>query len=181
MAALTEYPDLIDTPEASKLFPKDVLERARQTINEIGSTGAYSHSMGVPAIRKRVAKFIEGQFGVQAQAPPRPRSGVSMRDLIADPFRRQRSDIDTDQVTCLGMITFKYRTRRLSLVARQGLLDRWSFGWSLKLASDPYLGPGRRRLDSDPSIPTVHGCARSEFGARCSILLAGTGRMGLEH
>lgn len=61
MAALTEYPDLIDAPEASQLFPKDVLDRARRTIEEIGSTGAYSHSMGVPAIRKRVAQFIEGE------------------------------------------------------------------------------------------------------------------------
>lgn len=65
MAALTEYPDLIDHPESSKIFPSDVLARAKRTIEEIGSTGAYSHSMGVPAIRKRVAKFIEG-----ASLPP---------------------------------------------------------------------------------------------------------------
>ncbi|ORY54165.1 putative alanine aminotransferase [Leucosporidium creatinivorum] len=63
MAALTEYPDLIDFPESTKIFPADVLARAKRTIEEIGSTGAYSHSMGVPAIRKRVAKFIEERDG----------------------------------------------------------------------------------------------------------------------
>lgn len=62
MAALTEYPDLIDHPESSKIFPADVLARAKKTVQEIGSSGAYSHSMGVPAIRKRVASFIEGEL-----------------------------------------------------------------------------------------------------------------------
>ncbi|SCZ97369.1 BZ3500_MvSof-1268-A1-R1_Chr4-2g07168 [Microbotryum saponariae] len=63
LAALTEYPILIDSPEASALFPKDVLARAKKLVEEVGSVGAYSHSMGVPAIRKRIAKFIEERDG----------------------------------------------------------------------------------------------------------------------
>jgi len=62
IAALTEYPDLIDHPSSKDIFPSDAIERARTLLEEIGSTGAYSHSMGVPSIRKRVAKFIAGPY-----------------------------------------------------------------------------------------------------------------------
>jgi alanine transaminase len=58
VAALLEYPPLVD--EAKDLFPKDVLTRAKELYNEIGSIGAYSHSQGIPFIRRNVAKFIEG-------------------------------------------------------------------------------------------------------------------------
>ncbi|KAJ7852853.1 alanine aminotransferase [Mycena leptocephala] len=47
VAALMEWPALADL--APGVFPADV----------IGSVGAYSHSQGVPFIRKSVAKFIE--------------------------------------------------------------------------------------------------------------------------
>ncbi|GAA6009605.1 hypothetical protein JCM10207_004121 [Rhodosporidiobolus poonsookiae] len=63
ISALTEYPDLIDHPASAQIFPKDAIARARSLIEEIGSTGAYSHSMGVPAIRRRVAQFIEKRDG----------------------------------------------------------------------------------------------------------------------
>ena len=43
------------------VFPEDVLQRARELQQEIGSIGAYSHSQGVPFIRKNVANFIEGE------------------------------------------------------------------------------------------------------------------------
>lgn len=59
IAALTEYPDLLDHPASSQIFPKDAIKRARSIIEDVGSVGAYSHSMGVPAIRKRIARFIE--------------------------------------------------------------------------------------------------------------------------
>ena len=58
VAALTEYPELINL--AKDAFPADVVERAKELLSEIGSIGAYSHSQGVPFIRKSVAKFIEG-------------------------------------------------------------------------------------------------------------------------
>ncbi|GAA5926019.1 pyridoxal phosphate-dependent aminotransferase [Sporobolomyces koalae] len=63
ISALTEYPALLDHPAAASIFPKDAVERARNLLNEIGSTGAYSHSMGVPAIRKRIANFIAERDG----------------------------------------------------------------------------------------------------------------------
>lgn len=52
-----EYPALIES--GKDLFPKDVIARAKELYSEIGSVGAYSHSQGVPFIRKNVAKFIE--------------------------------------------------------------------------------------------------------------------------
>ena len=58
MAALTEWPTLAEL--APNAFPKDVIARAKELSEEIGSIGAYSHSQGVPLIRKNVAKFIEG-------------------------------------------------------------------------------------------------------------------------
>lgn len=58
VAALTEWPALADL--APGVFPPDVVARAKELLQEIGSIGAYSHSQGVPFIRKNVAKFIEG-------------------------------------------------------------------------------------------------------------------------
>ena len=54
-----EWPDLAKL--APGVFPEDVVARARELSNEIGSVGAYSHSQGVPFIRKSVAHFIEGR------------------------------------------------------------------------------------------------------------------------
>lgn len=58
-----EYPELAKL--APNAFPSDVLTRAEELLREIGSIGAYSHSQGVPFIRKNVAKFIEGPSGVR--------------------------------------------------------------------------------------------------------------------
>lgn len=58
LAALMEYPALAEL--APGVFPEDVVQRAKQLQEEIGSIGAYSHSQGVPLIREHVAKFIEG-------------------------------------------------------------------------------------------------------------------------
>lgn len=52
----------MDKPEASSLFPSDVIERARLLLEAIGSVGAYSHSQGVPLIRQHVAEFLKGLF-----------------------------------------------------------------------------------------------------------------------
>ena len=53
-----EWPALAEL--APSVFPKDVIARAKELQEEIGSIGAYSHSQGVPLIRKHVSKFIEG-------------------------------------------------------------------------------------------------------------------------
>jgi alanine transaminase len=60
VCALADYPDLIDHPSASAIFPKDAVQRAKELLTHIGSTGAYTHSKGVPFIRKSVARYIEG-------------------------------------------------------------------------------------------------------------------------
>lgn len=63
VVSLLEYPELFleHLEVAKKIYTEDVIERARSLHEEIGSTGAYTHSKGVLAIRKRVAKFIEGE------------------------------------------------------------------------------------------------------------------------
>ncbi|KAL5478369.1 ALT1 [Sanghuangporus weigelae] len=64
IAALTEYPELIE--KAKDLFPEDAIERAKELLEEVGSIGAYSHSQGVPLIRKSVADFIAERDGYPA-------------------------------------------------------------------------------------------------------------------
>jgi alanine transaminase len=64
-----EWPALADL--APDVFPEDVKARVRELTQETGSVGAYSHSMGVPFIRKNVAKFIERpsfSFGIYSAA-----------------------------------------------------------------------------------------------------------------
>ncbi|OCH85817.1 transaminase [Obba rivulosa] len=61
VAALMEYPPLAELVKDK--WPQDVIERAQELQEEIGSIGAYSHSKGVPLIRKHVAKFIEERDG----------------------------------------------------------------------------------------------------------------------
>lgn len=58
MAALVEWPALAEL--APHVFPEDAIARAKEILDEVGSIGAYSHSQGVPLIRKNVAKFVEG-------------------------------------------------------------------------------------------------------------------------
>lgn len=53
-----EYPPLAELVRGK--WPQDVLDRAKELQEEIGSIGAYSHSKGVPLIRKSIAQFIEG-------------------------------------------------------------------------------------------------------------------------
>ena len=63
--SLLQYPDLLkeNTDGLSKVFKSDAIERASKLLSEIGSVGAYSHSKGVPYIRKQIAKFIEERDG----------------------------------------------------------------------------------------------------------------------
>ncbi|KDQ54177.1 hypothetical protein JAAARDRAFT_196915 [Jaapia argillacea MUCL 33604] len=64
VCALMEWPALAEL--APQVFPEDVKARAKELRDEIGSIGAYSHSQGVPIIRKNVAKFIEERDGYPA-------------------------------------------------------------------------------------------------------------------
>jgi aspartate/methionine/tyrosine aminotransferase len=66
--ALCNMPDElgIDHPEASRLFPQDVIDRAKEikhiSLHDKG-TGSYSHSQGHIAFREDIAKFIEKRDG----------------------------------------------------------------------------------------------------------------------
>lgn len=57
--SILEYPALMDHKD---LFPADVVSRAKWLLDDVGSVGAYSQSMGALGIRKSVAKFLEGQL-----------------------------------------------------------------------------------------------------------------------
>ena len=58
----------VDHPEVEKMFPSDVVKRARQVREYLGgadggTTGAYTGSQGALGFRKDVAKFIEERDG----------------------------------------------------------------------------------------------------------------------
>ncbi|HNS95367.1 MAG TPA: aminotransferase class I/II-fold pyridoxal phosphate-dependent enzyme [Polyangiaceae bacterium] len=63
--SLVEYPELLT--KAQELYPKDVVERARDILTKNPSgTGAYTQSAGIPFIRKAVADFIANRDGIPA-------------------------------------------------------------------------------------------------------------------
>ncbi|KAI9357230.1 pyridoxal phosphate-dependent transferase [Zopfochytrium polystomum] len=66
VAALVDYPDLLEEENLAttkKLFAGDAIARAKSYLKAVGSTGAYSHSQGVPIVRQEVAKFILDRDG----------------------------------------------------------------------------------------------------------------------
>ncbi|KAJ3331721.1 hypothetical protein HDU76_002384 [Blyttiomyces sp. JEL0837] len=69
VSALIECPDLMNEanlPTTLKLFQPDAVHRAKAYLAEIGSSGAYSHSQGIPIVRKEVAEFISERDGFPA-------------------------------------------------------------------------------------------------------------------
>ena len=60
----------VDHPDVERMFPKDVIARARLYKDAIGSggTGSYSHSQGVKEFRDHVAQFIEERDGHESFA-----------------------------------------------------------------------------------------------------------------
>jgi len=71
--SLVEYPALLE--HSSLPFPKDAIERARHYLSLFPSSGAYSHSQGIEAIRRDIASFI------------------ASRDAISDPSYVRADDI----------------------------------------------------------------------------------------
>ncbi|KAJ3087824.1 hypothetical protein HK102_010206 [Quaeritorhiza haematococci] len=67
VVSLVEYPDLMNEENLDatrKLFPADAIKRAKEILAAVGgSVGAYSHSQGVPLVRKHVAQYIEERDG----------------------------------------------------------------------------------------------------------------------
>ncbi|KAL7720829.1 Alanine aminotransferase [Entamoeba marina] len=65
--SLVEFPDLLETH--ADWFPADIVNHAKYIIKSIGvkgTTGAYTHSMGVSNFRKSIKEFIERRDDVAA-------------------------------------------------------------------------------------------------------------------
>ena len=58
----------VDHPEVNRMFPADVIARAKEYRDIIGpsGTGAYSHSQGILGLRKHVADYIAERDGYPA-------------------------------------------------------------------------------------------------------------------
>jgi alanine transaminase len=71
--SLVEYPPLLEH-EGLLLnqlgYKRDVLERARWLLKQVGSVGAYSLSVGALGIRESVAKFLERMKILSSLCPP---------------------------------------------------------------------------------------------------------------
>lgn len=65
--SLLEYPDMISMKDADKIFPADVIKRAKLIMekNPTG-TGAYTQSTGITFIREAIAEFIRKRDGITA-------------------------------------------------------------------------------------------------------------------
>jgi aspartate/methionine/tyrosine aminotransferase len=65
--SLLEYPELLQSSAALKLYPKDIIERARSILSRHPEgIGAYTQSIGIPFIREAVAEFIRKRDGILA-------------------------------------------------------------------------------------------------------------------
>ena len=58
----------VDHPKVYEMFPRDVVERAKEYRAIIGpsGTGAYTHSQGILGLRKHIAEFIQNRDGYRA-------------------------------------------------------------------------------------------------------------------
>ncbi len=58
--SLLEYPEILDKPETTKLFPADIIERAKIILKKNpNGMGAYTQSEGIPSARQAIADFIK--------------------------------------------------------------------------------------------------------------------------
>ncbi len=63
--SLLEYPELMNQPDANRIFPRDIVEKAKSILAKHPSgTGAYSQSAGIPFIKQAVADFIHHRDGI---------------------------------------------------------------------------------------------------------------------
>jgi aspartate/methionine/tyrosine aminotransferase len=63
--SLLELPDLMEHPDAARLFPADIVRRAREILrSHPHGLGAYTQSPGIPFIREAVAEFITQRDGI---------------------------------------------------------------------------------------------------------------------
>jgi aspartate/methionine/tyrosine aminotransferase len=74
--SLLELPELMDNPEVTQHFPKDLLTRAKSFLQKHPhGTGAYSQSAGIPFIKQAVADFIHTRDGI-----PTSRENIILTD-----------------------------------------------------------------------------------------------------
>ena len=67
MLSLLEYPELMEHPETTRLYPADIVARAREILRRHPhGMGAYTQSPGIPFIREAVAAFIRKRDGIPA-------------------------------------------------------------------------------------------------------------------
>jgi alanine transaminase len=65
--SILEYPELLNTPELRKRYPRDLIQRAKLILGmHPHGTGAYTQSTGIPFIRQAVANFIQKRDGIPA-------------------------------------------------------------------------------------------------------------------
>jgi aspartate/methionine/tyrosine aminotransferase len=65
MMSLIEYPELLRDMSAIRLFPKDIVEKAKSFLTRHPhGTGAYTQSAGIPFIKQTVADFIQKRDGI---------------------------------------------------------------------------------------------------------------------
>ncbi|PRP74339.1 alanine transaminase, partial [Planoprotostelium fungivorum] len=64
--SLMENPDLLKEPLIEKIYPADVIRRAKDRISKFPGTGAYSHSKGLPFVRNAIAQFLHKRDGIPA-------------------------------------------------------------------------------------------------------------------
>jgi aspartate/methionine/tyrosine aminotransferase len=63
--SLMEDPELLNKLDVSRLYPVDVIERAKKMHQKLPhGTGAYTQSAGIPFVRKAVAEFIQKRDGI---------------------------------------------------------------------------------------------------------------------
>jgi alanine transaminase len=63
LMSLLGNPELVNAPASADVYPKDVMDRAKEFLDMNAKMGAYSHSKGVAGYRKLVAEFIEKRDG----------------------------------------------------------------------------------------------------------------------
>lgn len=58
--SLVEFPELLNKEETERIYPKDLIERAKFILkNHPHGTGAYTQSPGIQFIRKAIAEYIQ--------------------------------------------------------------------------------------------------------------------------
>jgi alanine transaminase len=63
--SLLEYPDQLNSTEIDKIYPKDIIERAKEIHHNLpNGTGAYTQSAGLPFVRQAISEFIAKRDGI---------------------------------------------------------------------------------------------------------------------